>query len=161
MKIRIKEDEVYEIKIPEEINASDILILLDRLKVIAKLSELSEIRVRTKTETRSYVKKGDSPSRFWNTREKALDLLQYAYHGTEEDKERISKLIRRDWKKTQKQFHLIKKRYNIQPDEVGLTKWKTQYDSKNLDVRIPNWTIKSYTGIFDENGNTDEENGNN
>lgn len=160
MKIRLKENEIYEIKIPEEIDTENLFILLDRLKVITKLSELSDIRKDIKTEKRKYTQNPTKTTRLYNTKEKTLDLLQYAHHGTKEDKERICKLLNMSWKEIQKRFYNLIKRYNIQPNEVGLTRWKTKYD-KHSDNRIPNWTIKSHTGVFDENGNTDEENGNN
>jgi len=173
MKIYLKNDETYEIKIPEEIQAEDFLELLDKLNRIFKIIKLSDLGNFTKFQTQ-FNNRVNTPKKYirnktfsgknnpwFDTREKTLDLFQYAYHGTQEDKNRICKLMQRSWNKIQKSFNGLKKRYNLQAHEVGLTRWRILNESKNSNIQIPNWTIRSHTGIFDENGNSEEENGNN
>lgn len=156
MKIQLKDDETYEIKLPEELTSQDFLILLEKLEKIVKLIKLSgdfknstykDNPTRTRVSSIAY----NCPNPF-DTREKVLDFLQYGYHGTKEDKDRIVKYIGRSWKELQKRFHDLINRYSIQPNEIGLTKWKVKGENMRSDNRIPNWSIKSYTGVFDENG---------
>ena len=45
-----------------------------------------------------------------------------------------------------KRFSAFIIRFNIQPSEVGLIKFRTRTSPK---VNIPNWVIKSHTGLFD------------
>jgi len=156
MKIQLKDDEIYEIKIPAEITSQDFLILLEKLEKIVKLIKLSgnfknPTYKDNPTKTRRSSIKYNCPNPF-DTREKVLDFLQYGYHGTKEDKERIIKYIGRSWEELQKRFHSLINRYNIQPNEIGLTKWRVKEEGIRSDNKIPNWIIRSYTGVFDENG---------
>ena len=165
MKIKISDDEVYEIKIPNEMEAQEFLGLLDKLSKIVKLITLSKLgnldkfkktfNQRTEdTIQRKKYQKTTGLNPFYDTKEKALDLLQYSYHGTKEDRQWISRLMGMEWKDIQKRLSNIRGRYEIQPNEVGLKKFPSMYD--RTDYKIQDWIIKSYTGIFDES-----ENGNN
>jgi hypothetical protein len=162
MKIIINELETYEIKIPNEVNAKDFMKLLTSFDNVVKLIKFNIIReefrknpdyknevIKTK---RTYTKLN---TRLWcDTREKTLDLMQYAYHGTKEDRIRIEEITGVTWNGIVKGFNGFKRRYNIQPQEIGLNFWRGigEHHANLIGWKIPNWTIKSYTGYFDENG---------
>jgi len=155
MKIILNEEETYEIKLPETINASGFLELLNQFDNIVKLIRLNSIQkgfdndkgIKTK---RTYMSHMKNP--FFDTREKVLDLLQYGYCGTQEDRERICKVTGKGWKEISKRFCQLIQRWDIKPNEVGLIKFGNKYQ-KSKNFGLPNYTIKSYTGVFDENGN--------
>jgi hypothetical protein len=163
MKIIINELETYEIKIPNEVNAKDFMKLLTSFDNVVKLIKFNIIREEFsknpnyKEDKRHYIKRPGikSNTRIWcDTKEKTLDLFQYAYHGTKEDRLRIVEITNTPWNEIVKGFYGLKVRWNIQPQEVGLNFWrgKGEHHSNLIDWKIPNWTIKSYTGYFDENG---------
>lgn len=166
MKIQISEDEVYEIKLPEEVNSLEKFNeILNKLERIIKLLRIKDnfLKENEKTigkiETNIYPNRRYSklnPNPFVNTREKVLDLLQYCYYGTKEDKERIEKIMGRSYAYISKKLFTYRKKYNIEPQEIGLKSFGTKKNPR--PIRTPNYIIKSYTGIFDENGN---ENGTN
>jgi ribosomal protein L3 len=164
MKVFINENETYQIDVPNEILAKDFVELLSKFDNIMKIIKLNVAKNEVEVETDrhnlpnrlAYMKRrcsaGEkSNSRTWvNTREKALDLLQYAYHGTKEDRQRISKLVNVPWLTISKGFHGLMQRYNIQADEIGLMILGSQFARATL---MPSYIIKSHTGYFDENGN--------
>lgn len=157
MKIEINKDESYNINLPSELNANDFLRLLEQFEKIGRLIKMNEIKtnigfpsgkpniIKPKIYSRIY------RNPFFDTREKVLDILQYHFHGTIEDKKRISKIIKDNWDSISKKFHHQIERYSIKPKEVGLTRFRKKGEY-SLE-KIPNYIIKSYTGIFDENGN--------
>lgn len=153
MKILINPEETYEIKIPNEINANDFIKLLTSFDNVVKLIRFNVIKNEIlEPDTRSYIKKTKGFRKgsrtYCDTREKTLDLLQYAYHGTKKDKERIVKLAGTNWNNISKSFWGLRKRYNIKSDEIGLF---PNMNANSHNSKIPNYTIKSYTGYFDEN----------
>jgi len=182
MKIKINDGEFYELNFPNEVSPVEFLEIYEKFGKIFKLIRLSnqdnkfldfknEINSKTKVRNKynlnpnhqrkeytfknpigTYRRSNHNP--FFETRERVLDLLQYAYHGSEEDKNRISRLMGKEWNGISKCFHnLIKIRYNdIKPDEIGLTQIPSQIN-RTQNIKIPNYVIKSHTGIFDENGN--------
>lgn len=156
MKIHLSPNEVYEIKIPNEINAENFLELFNRFNSIIRLIKINDSQVVNQkpnveqiTIYPKRISKKTNKRDWCNTREKSLDLLQYAYHGTVEDKNRICKIVGMEWFEIGKYFFALKKRFNIKPQEVGLFKFNTGVDRRRYNM--PNYTIKSYTGIFDEN----------
>lgn len=186
MKVIINKNETYEIKIPNEVNANDFMNLLTSFDNIVKLikfnlvqeefsktktiqnnSEYKNLHQKKLTESlrldgtprKPYIRKirRSNLRTYSDTREKALDLLQYAYHGNKEDKKRIEKIAGFDWAEISKSIHGLKKRYNILPQEVGLTRFGDE-KTKSFIFRIPNYIIKSYTGYFDENETTNKQN---
>ena len=166
MKIIINESETYEIKIPNEVNAKDFMKLLTSFDNVVKLIKFNIIREEFRKNpnyknevigtARIYTKhKLKSNTRVWcDTREKTLDLMQYAYHGTKEDRLRVVEITGIPWNEIVKGFNGLKRRYNMQPQEIGLNFWrgKGEHHANLIGWKIPNWTIKSYTGYFDENG---------
>ena len=158
MKIVVEENQFHYIKIPDEINSKELISLIERLILISKVikpTQQTKQPTGIKKEKRKYRKFHRRTE--YDTREKALDILQYGYHGSKEDKQRISKIIGRSWNDILKNFHSLRIRYNIQANEIGLKRWRNHYESRMVDLKVPNWTIKSYTGIFDKNGNKNED----
>jgi len=167
MKINMQNDETYDINIPEEVDSREFIALLERLSKIVRLVKLSELgsfkefkdnsnqRISANQEKKKGTyKEGRVGTVTWyDTREKALDLLQYGYHGTSEDRRRIEKIMDMGWAEINKRFHNLRLRYDIKPNEIGIMRWRGVAESRKVNLRLPNWVIKSYTGIFDENGN--------
>ena len=151
MRIKINDSEVYEFKLNEytesnkEISADKFLELLGRFEKIVKLIKLNkDVKLFKKTK----IKRDNvehKPRTWADTREKALDLLQYYYHGTREDKKRIEKITGTSFYKISKATTGFVKRYNVKPEEIGLNSWEGKIKEK-----VPNYIIKSYTGLFDE-----------
>jgi len=149
MKINFNENESYEINISNEVNAEEFLNLLERFENLSKLIKLNNPNQPKKLSNRptTYKTRKKVNTREWcDTREKVLDLMQYNYHGSKSDRERIKKICGQPWVEVQKSFYGLKKRYDIKPNEVGLNTWERNAPNKF----IPNWIIKSYTGYFDE-----------
>lgn len=157
MKIQINENESYEIEMPSEVNADELIKIILSLDNVMKLIRINVVNNKPKLlldENGERKKRKISVNRWWcNKKEKVIDLMQYAYHGTLEDKKRIEIICKNNWTTICKGFNSFKSRFEIQPQEIGLTQWGTIYANGN-NFKIPNWIIKSYTGIFDENGNS-------
>jgi hypothetical protein len=162
MKIYINDDETYEMKIPEKATAEEFLDIVNRLNNATKIIKLSmasvvkpTLPVTIKTPMMNFpqnklinqipnkVKVGKGHKlEYYNTREKALDIMQYFYHGTKEDRIRIANITGKSIDDILKNFTYMKKKYNIQPRDIGFIVRGTKDKS---------YIIKSYTGIFDEN----------
>lgn len=155
----IKEDENF--RIDENGNRVSRVHYKDKINKIDKNLNLDGTPRKSYTKSPKFLEslknKRKTNLRDWcNTKEKVLDLMQYAYHGTKEDRKRIVKITgETNWDVITKSFFGLKNRYDIQPQEVGLTSFGNK-GLKAFNFKIPNYIIKSYTGIFDENGN--EEN---
>ena len=168
MRIKINADEVYELEVPKEIDTlENFYALLKKLDNVTKLIKINLMtgttydkfknkfqQMETNKATRKYninpnLRKNKNP--FLDTKEKVLDVLQYAYHGDKEDKNRISKIMGYSWTDICKRFHALLKRYEVKPNEIGLTNLPSER-YRGLNLRIPNYIIKSHTGVFDENG---------
>jgi len=174
MKININKDEVYELNFPDEITPDEFLEIYERFGNIAKLIKLSNQEKVIDTFKNQFNQRVRKPyilknplnpdkitqrcntNPFLDTKEKILDLLQYAYHGSKEDKERICKLMGYSWSDINKRFHNLFKRFNFLPSEVGLTQIPNKFN-KHLNLKIPDYIIQSHTGIFDENGKEQTE----
>jgi len=171
LKIKINENENYSFEISNELNLQEFMELYNKFEKVMRLIKISNqdnnlidfqkqfnnrTNIVNSTKRSYHYNYKDNPNQrrsnenpFINTREKTLDLLQYAYHGNKEDKQRISKLMNRSWNEIQKIFGKLLERYSITPDEIGLTQIPNNIN-RQIDKRIPNYIIKSYTGIFDE-----------
>lgn len=145
MKININENEVYEIKLPEEIEANELFKIIEKFNNLGKLIRIPN---RPKTYNRN-----KSNIDWYDTKEKVLDVMQYYYHGTSEDKERIVRIIGINKKDLCKRFHSLKIKFNIQPQEIGFIEFGTK--ENHLGIKVRDYIIKSHTGIFDENGTDD------
>lgn len=177
MKVQISNDEIYEIKIPEEINPNDFSQLMSKFDNVAKIIRINmlagktitrfnnEFNERFKQQKENITKFKRKPHKigigigyasiFTNTREKALDIIQYFYNGTMQDKIRISKIMSQSPLQISKKISGLRKRYNINDNEVGVT---GRLGTKL--IRNPDYVIKSYSGMFDEKSE-ENTNGNN
>jgi hypothetical protein len=169
MKIKINENEVYELKLPEQVdNVNEFFVILTRLDNIAKIIKMNMIagtnlyefkdnfqkRETNKIQNKDYVKKSYTHYKnntFFDTKEKVMDLIQYYYHGTIEDKNRICKIIGINRERLTHKLRDFISIYNIKPEEVGFIMFGTT--KKKTGIKVNDYIIKSYTGIFDENGN--------
>ena len=161
MKINISPTESYTLKIPEQIDLQEFEEILTKLDGIMKIVKINLItgtnltNFKEKFNHRAEIKANlfktgrGYKSRFYDTREKVLDIMQYFYHGTKEDKERVAKLIGKTPNEISKRFWSLSKKYKITNDEIGLISNRNQILGIPL-TKQPNYTIKSYTGIFDE-----------
>lgn len=159
MKIQLDENEVYEIKIPDEIDTNEFLILVEKFNNLGKLvTQFGLTKQENKNSPINLNKQNSGKNPFFNTRKKVLDIFQYWYLGTEQDKKRITEIIGINKDDLTKRFNGLRLRYNIKPQEVGLIRFR---DNKgNPKIPIKDYVIKSYTGLFDENGkeNSQEDN---
>jgi len=153
MKLIINKDENYEIKIPNEIEGKEFLELTEKLIKLSKFMQVNSVNINNpqpnvQPTIRKYLHNGQ---KYDYTKEKVMDILQYYYFGTREDKLRICKIVNvKEYNDLAKRFNGFIKRFSIKPSEVGLISFGTINHSR---VKMSNWIIKSHTGIFDENEN--------
>lgn len=93
---------------------------------------------------RSYahtLKKNHTPRRrtarreFANTKEKAIKIIRLHYFGTKEKKLQFAKDNDTDWNQLVKSMHNLRKRFDIQPREVGLKGFpKTRGSSATKEI---------------------------
>jgi hypothetical protein len=158
VKIIISKDEIYEIKIPSELNAIQLQEILGKFDNIAKIIKINTITgtnfktFKTKFNQRAkhkiYKKKANANPNY-DSKDKVLDLLQYFYHGTKEDRARILKITGEDKINFGKRIWTLCHKYDVQAGEIGLINFanlKAGIKSK----KIPNYVIRSHTGLFDE-----------
>lgn len=153
MKIRINENENYIIDIPEEINGNDFLDLIEKLLKLSKFIQISSFNINNKKVVlKNSIKREPhniNRRKFFDTKEKLMDILQYYYHGTKEDTNRIARICGySNFEFISKRLSNKRKNFNIQPSEIGFIKMPTTTDRRG--VKINGWIIKSYTGMFDE-----------
>jgi len=159
MKIQLTNDEFYEIKIPDEMSASEFGEFFDRLKKLTNLISItSSANLSQNFKPKKYNKNPNL--KFMDTKEKCMDIMQYFYFGTRQDKQRIVELIGDtsviNLYKLFKLFEKWKIKFNIQPREIGFIRYGDGHNK--FGEKIPNWVIRSHTGIFDENGNATTDN---
>jgi hypothetical protein len=70
----------------------------------------------------------------WKDRNEVLKVLKIHYHGTKEDKTRYADNLKVTWNYLTKSFHLLIKRYDIKPYEIGLTRFKKQGEKVHEDT---------------------------
>jgi hypothetical protein len=153
MKIILNKDESYEIEIPKVVDIGGFHKILNKFEGIIKIVKINELAgtnfkdFKKDFNKRSYNKaKGNI---YLNTKAKCIDIMQYYYHGTEADRIRISKIVGRDTETIIKDFSRFRKKFGITPQEVGLISFKNFKKGTPL-IKMLDYTIKSYTGIFDE-----------
>lgn len=157
MKVKINQFETYEINYEKEtLSINDFLILVERLDNIKRLlvRQNTEL-INSNTNSTPIVKNPrhykKSNTREWcSTRENAIYVLSVFYSTDWELRKKICKKIGDVPGEIQKSFYGLKKRYDIHPNEVGLTRWKKKGESKTIEeeVRIPNFKIKSIPEYF-------------
>lgn len=152
MKIKINEFETYEInysKNKEEMSVKDFLIFVERLENIKRIVARNQVfeeqeRIIPSLKKKRY--KVEGRKRVWcNTREKTVYVLSIFYQKSIEEKQSLADKIGFPKKEINKAFFGLKKRFNIKPFEVGLTRWPVKGDH-SIDslrkLRIPNFEIK-------------------
>ena len=157
MKVILSETESYEIEIPKVANAKEFQSLLSKLDGVAKILQMNlrlntnfnEFRNEFNTRTaviRNSKRRGKVTH--YTDRKNVLDIMQYFYQGTKEDRVRISTIIGKTPEEIQKRFWSLIRKWNIQPNEVGLVNFQNQKFGIRT-THIPNYTIKSHTGLYD------------
>jgi len=146
MKIKINENESYELILPTSINIKELGVVINKLQKIFKIAskdevfgfnEDGEINIE-QTEKKHYKVRLPMNKEIFNSREKALMILQTHYYGTKEEKGEILKALdKTNWNDLSKGFHMVKKRYNIKPQEVGLTRYPAlgEFDKDKLKIK--------------------------
>jgi hypothetical protein len=71
----------------------------------------------------------------WKDKNEVLKVLKIHYHGNKEDKLRYANNIGVTWQYLTKNFHLLLKRFNVKPYEVGLTKFRKRWEYKKGDTQ--------------------------
>jgi hypothetical protein len=144
MKIRLSEDEVYEIKMPEEIGMNDFSAIVAKFNFLMKnfskfnignekdedelvLNE-NEVKVAA-TKIKKYSK--SRWLRLRNDRELFINLLKMHYLHTAEEFYDFCKKNNIEFKKVDiptTQMLRLRELHNAKPQEVGLIKWPSKTD---------------------------------
>lgn len=148
MKIKISNNEVYEIKLGNQLSIQEFTDMLYKLNslvrtfsknIINPIDMVKVVKIKkgiTKTgkirKTYTYknsdakikqTRKVSNPRLWCATREQAITTLKIHYYGTQEQKERLAQSSRTSWNEIVKGFWGVRRRYNIRPQEVGLQHW--------------------------------------
>ncbi len=153
MKVKINEYENYEITFPDKIDVQTFLGLVSHLVEIQRMLSknvfstvsqqdvsLSTKREYTKSgkytkEKLTGVRKNAEARKFNKSREEALRLLILNYYGTKEDKEAISEEYNNTpWEKIQSAFSYTRKKWKIQPQEIGITHFPLKAEMGRKDT---------------------------
>ena len=123
LRIRINQSEVYLITLDkEELNSDEFFGFLERLKEIEKVVAKGNIETRPIKERKKHREKFS-----WNKdKEKFLKALKIYYFGPESEKERICSEEKSDWSSVTKNIIYMKKKFNVQPKEIGLKYFPSQ-----------------------------------
>jgi hypothetical protein len=149
MKIKISEDEVYEIKMPEEIGIEDFQNIVARFNFLIKNFTKFSFGNSQPREAGEIILQGDAVKTYkkynkerWNTlrdnREIFLELLKTYYFGTREEFEKVLKKHGLNFKRTDMasgNIIALREYHNINPRELGLRKFPTRNERIN-DLRL-------------------------
>ncbi len=120
MKINLDEHSYYEITIPQQCDGESLGDIIQRLSDIYKFVKLSPIKLTPKIEKEKF----DTSWR--SDRDTVVRVIKTHYHGTPEEKEELSKEIKTDWVNAVGAVWALRKRHNVQPNEVGMLRWPKQ-----------------------------------
>lgn len=128
MKIRISEDESYQIKLMEygnqELSFEEFLNIVDKLNRVAKIFAPHNAKTPIPLgETRHHRKHRPDTPLYRTDRVEAVKLMKIHYLGKKEEKLAYASNLNRDWNEMMKGFSGIRKRFGITPQECGLTKF--------------------------------------
>jgi hypothetical protein len=128
MKIKINQNETYEISLPNEIEISiqEASIFATRLLKIVKAIGKDEIMegMTEIAQKRSYNLAGNSKSKIWiKDRDETIKLLKLHYHASLDEKRAYANEYNTNWETLCNKLSALKERWNIQPQEVGLERW--------------------------------------
>jgi hypothetical protein len=138
MRIRLNENELYEIKLPEEITINELPMILSRLNTLVKgFSRFSPIEsddgiVLGKKEARAYNADASSEWKYLREhRDVFVEILNKYYNGTFDDfqnilaEHNVTVLSKRAYM-SNIQVVRLKEFHSIRPTEVGMRKWPTK-----------------------------------
>lgn len=148
MKITINENESYDINFPELVSKEEFFAIKLRLDTIVKLLGKDPLLQLTKEMPKTpSVRNPHAPieQRPWDqSRKNAIELVRVHYFGIDEEKQAYEKISGRVWRDIYKRVSGLKERWNIQPKDIGLTRWPTvkeMWGAKELEhLKIQNGT---------------------
>jgi hypothetical protein len=135
VKIKINEKENYNIEIPDEISSQEFLGLMSRLDIISKMIlkgsplEIEPVQIGNKNKTIAIQshKKGRGHRVSWgNDRDKVIRYLKAQYHGSKQDKEKISEIEGQEWEDIMRSLWYYRNKFEIKPQEVGMKRFLKQ-----------------------------------
>jgi hypothetical protein len=89
--------------------------------------------------------------RVWiDTREKAIDVMMLHYNLKTPQKEQLAKLLNESYANMSKSYRNLKLRYDIKPEEIGLTKFPENKKGKRDLQRLPNFKPTVKTDYYKE-----------
>ncbi len=138
MKIKINENETYEIKVPEVIDGRELFTFKSRIDHILKLvgrdplMQTAQDKPLTPVKTRN--PHAPIEQRPWDqSRENALKFIRCHYFGTDEEKQAYEQISGKPWKDIYKRTSGIKIRWNIKPEDVDMIRWPSVGERKDND----------------------------
>jgi hypothetical protein len=142
MKVKINDEETYEINLKDEYSREEFASLLEKLDKISNLIQTPafltnkkkkagrpKLEKPTQSLPASIPKKSRKKSKVrvrWDNRDEVLKALNIHYNGTKEDKQAYAREKGIDWDKLIKGFSGLRKRYNVKPKELGISKFPTR-----------------------------------
>jgi hypothetical protein len=161
MKIKLNDKEYFNIELDDEIDLDELNGILFRLNNVSKIFSKDVFKISKHSDNSNnnhntdnnltatgrpkikYKRKNEHNFRNpVNTKEKTIELLKLHYYGTDEEKEKFIKNINfySDWTIFSKRFFNLRKKFNIQPSEIGLN----SYPGKGHIINKENHMIKNY-----------------
>ena len=145
MKIQLSEDEIYEIKLPEQIGIEEFSAIVTKFNFLHKNFTKFNIGdnpnstnsgiILNKNETKDYKKQDRSKWLFLrNNREAVVNILKAYYLGEVEEFEKVVKSYGINLDRggvSSITMRAIREIHNIKPEEVGLKAFPTQ----NLNIK--------------------------
>ena len=135
MRIKINEEEVYEIKLKEEYDLPEFIKVLERIvKITQTITNEKTEKVETnETENKIKTHRGKSILK-WKYRDEVVEALTIHYTGTKEEKLRFAEKKgegKVNWNTICKSFSALRKRWNVKPSEIGLAETEP---SENIET---------------------------
>lgn len=147
MKIKVNENETYEINFPEDVDTQQFFELFSRLSHISKMISKDPIVQSSfrspinSNGTRHYRNTGIHKA-FNKDREEAIRFGRLHYHGTKEEKQKVAAECKLGWDDLIKGFSYAKKKWKIKPHELGLRNFPGQGGNVIKEYKDPNFVYK-------------------
>ena len=136
MKIKINPNEFYEISFPDEVNTGDELFgMIERLKTVLTFfrknnnDNISQI-IKHKRKTSNNEIYYNFNRNIISDKNRAIELLQFYYHGSKDDKMLLAKKLQVNWVSIQARMSNLRLKFGISCKEVGLIRFPTLSESK-------------------------------
>ena len=123
MKIKINEQESYEIKLDEEYDLQEFIKVLERIVKITQTITNEKIEKVEINETDKTIIRRKKSILKWKERDEVIEALKIHYTGTKEEKLRFAEIKGKgevNWNTICKSFSALRKRWNVKPSEIGL-----------------------------------------